>query len=47
VSPTPPRVRKRSGPEAGTDLAATLWVLALLIVAFLLAWWLLDGMYAG
>jgi hypothetical protein len=46
VSPTPP-VRKRSEPEAGADLAATLWVLALLIVAFLLAWWLLDGMYAG
>jgi hypothetical protein len=39
--------RKRSEPPPGADLAATLWVLALLIGAFLLAWWLLDGMYAG
>jgi hypothetical protein len=46
MSPARP-ARKRSEPSPGADLAATLWVLALLIVAFLLAWWLLDGMYAG
>jgi hypothetical protein len=45
MSPAQPP-RKRSEPSPAADLAATLWVVAVLIVAFLLAWWLLDGMYA-
>jgi hypothetical protein len=38
---------RRSEPSASADLAATLWTVAILIAAILLAWVLLDGMYAG
>jgi hypothetical protein len=42
-----PPADKRSEASAGTDLTATLWMVAILMVAILLAWVLLDGMYAG
>jgi|Tabmets5t2r1_1033131.scaffolds.fasta_scaffold28953_2 hypothetical protein len=45
MSPRPPADRR---PEASAraDLTATLWMVAILIAAVLLAWVLLDGMYA-
>ena len=44
MSPTPP-ARERPDRSPGADLAATLWVIVALIVAFLLAWGLFASIY--
>ncbi len=46
MSPTPP-VRERPERSPRADLAATLWALAALIVAYLLAWGLFAWIYAA
>jgi|Tabmets5t2r1_1033131.scaffolds.fasta_scaffold113204_2 hypothetical protein len=46
MSRTPP-ARERREPSPGAGLAATLWVVAALLVAFLLAWALFASIYAG
>jgi hypothetical protein len=46
MSPTPPP-RERPERSPGADLAATLWVIAALIVAFLLAWGLFEWIYTA
>jgi hypothetical protein len=48
MPPTRERAKKAEPePQPGSDLAASLWVLAALIAAFELVWWFFDRMYSA